>query len=60
MILLHSCFDIFCLQNYEYFLIQQKFESIREFANCFVSVVCALNGRKVMTWIMKKAKRTMI
>lgn len=31
-----------------------------EFANCFVSVVCALNGRKVMTWIMKKAKRTMI
>ena len=34
--------------------------TIIEFANCFVSVVCALNGRKVMTWIMKKAKRTMI
>ena len=34
--------------------------AFREFEICFVSVVCALNGRKVMTWIMKKAKRTMI
>ena len=34
--------------------------TILVFASCFVSVICALNGRKVMTWIMKKAKRTMI
>ena len=22
------------------------------FANCFISTICALNGRKVMTWIL--------
>lgn len=37
-----------------------KTATIIVFASCFISTICALNGRKVMIWILKKMKKEKI